>query len=70
MLYVEYDWTSLVYRMRFGTTFIDCRGERSWPDKPSLLTALKAAGFKLGKKTDTRTWRVKPIAKPAIPADQ
>lgn len=65
-LYVEYDWTSLCYRMRFGTTFIACRDERSWPDKPSLLAALRDAGLKLAEKTDTRTWRVEAI-EPAVP---
>lgn len=57
-LFVEYDWSYNVYRMRFGDTFIDCRGEKSWPDKATLKDALARAGLKLGDKTDTRTWRV------------
>lgn len=57
-MYLEYDWTFGVYRPRFGAVFTDIRGERSWPSMAEAKAALKAAGLRLGRKTDSRTWKI------------
>jgi hypothetical protein len=57
-MFIEYDWTFNVYRPRFGQSFIAFRGERSFPTLADARAALKSAGLKLGRKTDTRTWSV------------
>jgi len=57
-MFLEYDWTFNVYRARFGNHFTDVRGERSWDSLPEAKRALRAANLKLGKKTDSRTWRI------------
>ena len=58
MLYLEYDWTFNVYRVRFGSTFIDWRGYRSFASKADAKYILGLAGCKIGKKTDSRSWAI------------
>ena len=58
MMYLEYDWTSMVYRPRFGDTFIDVRGWRSFDCKREAVDVLDTCGLVLGKKTDSRTWEI------------
>ena len=60
-MFLEYDWTFGVYRPRFGSSFIDFRGDRSWPTMADAKAALRAAGLRVGKKTDSRTWSIEPI---------
>lgn len=55
-MYLEYDWTFNVYRPRFGNTFTNIRGQRSFETKAEAKEALRLAGLRLGKKTDSRTW--------------
>lgn len=57
-MYLEYDWTFDCYRPRFGRSWIDVRGERSWPTLQDAKLALSSAKLKLGRKTDTRTWEI------------
>lgn len=57
-MYLEHDWAFDCYRPRFGSTFIDVRGERSWESLADARWALQCAGLKLGKKTDSRTWEI------------
>ena len=57
-MYLEYDWTSMVYRPRFGDTFIDVRGWRSFDCKREAVDVLDTCGLVLGKKTDSRTWEI------------
>jgi hypothetical protein len=57
-MFLEYDWTFDVYRPRFGASFIDVRGERSWPSLKDAKCALALAKLRVGKKTDSRTWRI------------
>ncbi len=57
-MFIEYDWTFMVYRPRFGLTFTDIRGERSFDSLADCRAALAAAGLRLGRKTDSRTWKV------------
>lgn len=57
-MYLEYDWCFNVYRPRFGSVFIDVRGERSWPSKKDARAALASIGLLIGRKTDTRTWEL------------
>ena len=57
-MYLEYDWSFNVYRPRFGHAFISFRGERSWPSLENAKEALRLAGCKLGRKTDSRTWKI------------
>ncbi len=59
MMYAEYDWTSICYRVRFGHSFISlANGERYWPTRSALDGALRTNGLRLGKRTDSRTWEV------------
>lgn len=58
MMYLEYDWTAMVYRPRFGDTFIDVRGWRSFDCKREAVDVLYTCGLVLGKKTDSRTWEI------------
>jgi hypothetical protein len=58
MMYLEYDWTSMVYRPRFGDTFIDVRGWHSFDCKREAVDVLDTCGLVLGKKTDSRTWEI------------
>ena len=57
-MYLEYDWTFNVYRPRFGASFTDVRGERSWESMSAAKWALKLCGLKVGRKTDSRTWEI------------
>jgi hypothetical protein len=57
-MFLEYDWAFNVYRPRFGDTFIDVRGERSWESLNAAKSALNLCGLKLGRKTDSRTWEI------------
>jgi len=57
-MFLEYDWTFDVYRPRFGSSWIDVLGERSWPSIVDARAALKACGLRLGRKTDSRTWSI------------
>jgi len=58
MLYLEFNWTANAYQPRFGDSFIDVRGERSFFTLADAKHALECAGLKLGDKTDSRTWRI------------
>ena len=58
MMYVEYDWTFNVYRVRAGQTFTDWRGQYSFESLDDVRTTLSQSGCKLGKKTDSRTWPI------------
>lgn len=58
-MYLEYDWTFGVYRPRFGQTFTDIRGERSFSSLADAKYALAVCKLALGKKTDSRTWEIK-----------
>ena len=57
-MYLEFDWTCNVYRPRFGGTFTDIRGERSFATLRDADDALRFAGLIRGEKTDSRTWRL------------
>lgn len=64
-MFLEYDWTFSVYRPRLGaSTFTDILGARSFESRDDAKAALAAAGLKLGKKTDSRTWAIE-LASPA-----
>jgi hypothetical protein len=58
MMYLEYDWTFGVYRPRFGDTFTSVNGWRSYPDLATARAELAIVKLKLGRKTDTRTWKI------------
>lgn len=58
-MFIEYDWTSMVYRLRFGAdVFTDFRGWRSFPKLEDWRQLLKPHGLKVGRKTDSRTWKI------------
>jgi hypothetical protein len=57
-MFLEYNWTALCYMPRIGATFTDVRGERHWQTLEEAKAALACAGLKLGRKTDSRTWRI------------
>ena len=58
MLYLEFNWTADAYQPRFGSSFTDIRGERSFSTLAAAKSALEAIGLCLGAKTDSRTWRI------------
>jgi len=58
MLFLEFNWTADAYQPRFGSTFTDIRGERSYATLGAAKDALAAIGLCLGAKTDSRTWRI------------
>lgn len=58
MMYLEYDWTSLVYKPRAGNIFTDWRGWRSFESLEQAREVLAQAGCKLGAKTASRTWAI------------
>lgn len=58
MMYLEYDWTFNVYRPRFGKTFTDIRGMRSYESLEQARNELELCGLALGNKTDSRTWKI------------
>ena len=57
-MFLEYDWTYGVFRPRFGHTFIDFRGWRSFSTLEEAKEIIGYAGLSLGKKTDSRTWEI------------
>jgi len=57
-MFLEYDWTFNVYRPRFGSTFTDVRGWRSFDSWQQAKDVLSQCGLKIGRKTDTRTWAI------------
>jgi hypothetical protein len=57
-MFLEYNWTACCYQARFGDTFTDIRGERSWNSFNEAKAAIEAAGLKIGRKTDSRTWEI------------
>ena len=59
-MYLEYDWSFMVWRPRFGQTFIDVRGARYWPTRRDAAEALAAANLRLGRKTASRTYEILP----------
>ena len=61
MMYVEYNWTACVYSFRIGQTFTDFQGVRSLPSLDDWRAFLASRGFRVGKKTDSRTWAVEAI---------
>jgi hypothetical protein len=61
-MFLEYDWAFGVYRVRFGQTFTDWRGIRSFESLADAKAELARAGCRLGKKTDSRTWSIEAIA--------
>lgn len=60
-MHLEYDWTFNVYRPRLGFTFVAVRGERSWPTMDEAKEALRSAGLKVGRRTDTRSWAIETL---------
>jgi hypothetical protein len=57
-MFLEYDWTFNVYRPRFGDRFIAFRGWYSFESLDHARCELGYAGLKLGRKTDSRTWKI------------
>lgn len=57
-MYLEYDWTSGVYRPRFGSVFTDFRGWYSFGSLKEAREVLTQCGCRLGRKTDTRSWQI------------
>jgi hypothetical protein len=57
-MYLEYDWTFNVYRPRFGDVFIAVNGLRSYETMADAKAELAIAKLKVGKKTDSRTWKI------------
>lgn len=62
MMHLEYNWTAGVYQARFGSSFIDIRGVRSWSTLADARADLAAAGLHLGRKTDSRSWAIESAA--------
>lgn len=62
MLYLEFNWTAGTYQARFGDTFTDIRGVRSWGSLADAKADLATAGLMLGRKTDSRSWRIESTA--------
>lgn len=58
MLFIEYNWTACSYCFRIGSTFTDFQGVRSLPSIQQWRAFLDSRGFKVGPKTDNRTWSV------------
>jgi hypothetical protein len=57
-MFLEYNWTAGTYYGRFGTTPTSIGGYHSFANLNEAKYVLKSVGLKLGKKTDTRTWRI------------
>lgn len=57
-MFLEFNWTAGVYQPRFGQTFTDIDGQRSFDSLADAKAALLAKGLKLGKKTDSRSWEI------------
>lgn len=60
-MFLEYDWTFGVYRPRFGHVFTDIRGMRSFESLTEARQVLRGCGLALGRKTDSRTWKIYPL---------
>ncbi len=60
-MFMEYDWTFDCYRFRFGDSFTDVLGWRYAETKEDAKAMLASAKLKLGRKTDTRTWKIEAI---------
>jgi hypothetical protein len=63
-MYREYDWTFNVYRPRIGDTFTSVNGMRSFESLDDAKQVLRWCNLRLGKKTDTRTWRIELLHEP------
>lgn len=57
-MYLEYEPMTNTFRPRFGDRFIDVRGVRSYYTMAEAREQLKACGLKVGRKTDSRTWKI------------
>lgn len=57
-MYLEYDWAFNVYRPRLGDTFTSINGMLSFESLDDAKWHLKACKLKLGRKTDSRTWKI------------
>jgi len=57
-MFLEYDWTFNVYRPRLGDVFTSWRGWQSFESFEQAQYEIEAAGCKIGRKTDTRTWEI------------
>ena len=57
-MYLEFDWSLLVFRARFGDSFISIRDHYSFATMDEAKRILHHCGLRVGKKTDTRTWRI------------
>jgi len=60
-MYLEYNWTANVYQPRFGDTFIDIDGWRSFATLDEARFVLASRKLKLGRKTDTCTWAIESV---------
>lgn len=57
--YLEDNWTAGVYQARFGTSFTDIRGVRSWETRQEFLDFVAPLGWTLGAKyAGARVWPV------------
>jgi hypothetical protein len=57
-MYLEFDWAFMVFRPRLGDGFISIRDHRSFATMDEAKRVLGRCGLRVGKKTDTRTWRI------------
>jgi len=57
-MFVEYDWTFGLYRIRFGSVWTSFRDVSSWESLRDVKFDLERGGCRLGRKTDSRTWEV------------
>lgn len=57
-MYLEYDWTSMVYRIRFGDLFIAWREWRHFASLSEARAVLAETGNRLGRKTASRVWPI------------
>jgi hypothetical protein len=60
-MYLEFNWTAGVYFFRFGHVPTEVRGSRSVESLDEARYVLGMARLKLGKKTDTRTWKIEAV---------
>jgi len=57
-MFIEYDWTYDLYRIRFGSVWTSFRGVSDWQSLKDVKFDLERGGCKLGRKTDSRTSEV------------
>lgn len=57
-MFLEYDWTYNVYRPRLGQTFTSVNGLHSYESLEQAKQELAIVQLKLGRKTDSRTWKI------------